>query len=919
MAEIRCPKCGRENPASLSVCQYCQTPLPSEANLRIGDKPTKKNTGELDPTLPDWLKELQKQANDSSEKDAVDAGTMPKIQKAEPPDLLAGLASQSSNADDEDLPDWLKSLSPKKEEKPTPPPARPAADLFASSDKGLFGSQKESEPPQPPPVASDRDELSDWFSQASDQPAEPFELDSDSETPDTGWNFKEETASPASKPAAPEEDLSWLRDLEAEAKKTGELATPKTSDEWSAGFEIPSASDSSGQDNLSWLNDLGSLPAAQPPKSGSSEPGDDLSWLNAFGDTPQSPQAASPAAQDDLSWLDDLGSLPPVGTPASDVRQPGEDLSWLNAFSETPPPSQELPPTPVSSQDDLGWLGALDEISQPVESKQEPAPQQEDLSWLRNLPSTSEQLSDSLAAASSGKDLPKEPSKPAELPKVPPFSPRRTAPLGEEPDTSIPDWLKSATEAPSLPLGPQALDQMRDDKSKTGLAAGLAAASIFGSAEQPAEKTPSPSEPLLPAAESAPLFSQDVDSIFSQDMPDWLTQTQPETSAPVEDIGINAEGGEALSPADLPSWVQAMRPVEAVIAEATPGLGDQPVERVGPLAGLKGAIPLAAIGSLRRPQPIPLTLQASTEQQTSAGLLEQILIAETTPRPVASAPVMASQRNLRWIISGLLLFVLMAVIFSGTQIMPISPVLPAAASNITNVVLSVAENAPVLVIMDYQPSLAGEMEAVSGPVLDQLTQLRHPYLSFVSTTPSGNALVERLLANTGVTQQGGTGYVAGQNYTNLGYLPGGESGVLAFLQAPQSTIPASPVLNSSEYAAVLLLTDHAESARVWVEQIYSMKQLDPTLANQPLLAISSAQAGPILAPYVSSEQINGLLSGLPMAARYELLNNNRPGTVRSYWDAFGVGMMMAVMLIVLGSLWSVYSGYRDRSTVTAKE
>jgi Na+-translocating ferredoxin:NAD+ oxidoreductase RnfE subunit len=40
---------------------------------------------------------------------------------------------------------------------------------------------------------------------------------------------------------------------------------------------------------------------------------------------------------------------------------------------------------------------------------------------------------------------------------------------------------------------------------------------------------------------------------------------------------------------------------------------------------------------------------------------------------------------------------------------------------------------------------------------------------------------------------------------------------------------------------------------------------------------------------------------------------------RTYWDAFGVGMMMAVFLIVLGSLWSVYSGYRASRGKAAEE
>jgi hypothetical protein len=280
---------------------------------------------------------------------------------------------------------------------------------------------------------------------------------------------------------------------------------------------------------------------------------------------------------------------------------------------------------------------------------------------------------------------------------------------------------------------------------------------------------------------------------------------------------------------------------------------------------------------------------------------------------------MASQQRLRWLIAGLLLFVLGAVLFTGTQFMPISSVLPPEAMDVTNAVMNIADNAPVLVIMDYQPGLAGEMEAVSGPLLDQLVRLHHPYLSFIATSPGGNVLVERLLANTTINQSGGAGYVAGQNYTNLGYLPGGESGVLAFLQSPQAAVPSSPVLNFSEYAAILLLTDHAESARAWVEQLSIMKQVDPTLANQPLLAVASAQTGPMLQPYFASRQINGMISGLPNAARYETLNDNRPGMARTYWDAFSVGMLMAVFLIVLGSLWSVYSGRRASRMKAAEE
>src|ERR1051325_6314154 len=115
MAEIRCLNCGRNNPDLLDVCQFCQAPLKTDAVLRIGDSPTKKNTGELENVLPDWLRDVRQQARTSAEEDAAN---QPKVQKNEPPDLLAGLASQASGREEEEIPDWLARLNPPAKPKP---------------------------------------------------------------------------------------------------------------------------------------------------------------------------------------------------------------------------------------------------------------------------------------------------------------------------------------------------------------------------------------------------------------------------------------------------------------------------------------------------------------------------------------------------------------------------------------------------------------------------------------------------------------------------------------------------------------------------------------------------------------------------------------------------------------------------------
>jgi hypothetical protein len=245
------------------------------------------------------------------------------------------------------------------------------------------------------------------------------------------------------------------------------------------------------------------------------------------------------------------------------------------------------------------------------------------------------------------------------------------------------------------------------------------------------------------------------------------------------------------------------------------------------------------------------------------------------------------------------------MIFLRSQSMTISASLPEAVGGLSSAVMGIPANGKVLVVIDYEPSLAGEMEAISGPLLDQITLLSQPNLAFVSTSPNGAALVERLIANTRINQPG-------VQYLNLGYLSGGSAGVLGFIDAPGQIIPAAGIQSFSEYTALVVLTDHAESGRVWVEQLQNQKQIEPALSSQPLLMVASAQAGPLLQPYVSSRQITGMISGLSDAARYELANNGRPGIARSYWDPFGTGLMLSVALILIGSLWSLLTGIRDR-------
>ena len=899
MADIRCPNCGKNNPDLLDVCQFCLTPLKPEPVLRIGDQPTKKNTGELEPILPDWLKDVRQQARDSAEEEAAQAANQPKPAKDDPLDLLAGLSSQSGS-DEEQIPDWLANLNPPAEPKPQSAPT-PESDFFSQFEKNR--TEPVSERAQEETPSPEKDELSEWFTQAAGQPDEFVDLDQDAGQTDQGWRSSFETPGSSARETVPqeEEDLSWLRNLEETAKQTGDLKAPKLDSDWMANFESPAtpSQPASSQEDLSWLDSLGGIEEpAQPSFEQPRAPQEDLSWLNKLegmqASQPFETPEEKPSAQEDLSWLKDLGAAPepvqPFDAAPDRPLASDEDLSWLNNLAGTQEPAQPFS-TPAQeasrepfSQEGLSWIDELGGVAEPVpapEAGQElPPASQEDLSWLQNL------------GASEGSAA------------TPPFA--DTGSLGgiqDEKETE-PDWLRNAAEEPSMPPpGDLSMDW-------------------FTSKEQPAEEiegTPQPaafSDIFSTPSEPSTLSNQDVDSLFSTEMPDWLSRPESTPEEPVasQPLPTSIDGEDSLAPVELPSWVQAMRPVEALITEAAPSTEDLPEEKEGPLAGLRGVIPGAAIGSSIRPRPVSLKLQVTNEQQASAALLEQILGSETSPRPLIDSSFVASQHALRWVLAAVFLLVLGAAIFLGSQTMPVSPSLPAEGTRLSSAVLAIPANSRVLVVIDYEPALAGEMEATGAPLLDQLVMLGRHNLSFVSTSPNGTALVERLLTNTQINTAEGFAYQAGVNYHNLGYLPGGSAGVLGFVEQPGQILPIAEVGSFAEYAAVVLITDHAESGRLWVEQVQNRKQVDPLLAGQPLLVVASAQAGPLLQPYVSAGQVNGMISGLSDAARYES-STSRPGMARSYWDAFGIGLVLAVLMIVVGSLWNLFAGIRARRAV----
>jgi len=220
-------------------------------------------------------------------------------------------------------------------------------------------------------------------------------------------------------------------------------------------------------------------------------------------------------------------------------------------------------------------------------------------------------------------------------------------------------------------------------------------------------------------------------------------------------------------------------------------------------------------------------------------------------------------------------------------------------------------NATVLIAFDYEAGFSGEMNFAITNVLSQLMK-KSAYLTLVATTPSGPALAESSLQNASSTLAENVSTYT--NYANLGYIPGGTMGLMGLATSPRSILPYAlngsnawagaalePITAVKDFAAVIVITNDPDTARIWIEQVGTQLQEDGT----PLLFITSAQAEPLIRPYYQAlpSQVQGMIAGLAGGLAYGrtlgILQQN------GVWDAYSVGITISVLIILVGSIAGV--------------
>jgi len=254
---------------------------------------------------------------------------------------------------------------------------------------------------------------------------------------------------------------------------------------------------------------------------------------------------------------------------------------------------------------------------------------------------------------------------------------------------------------------------------------------------------------------------------------------------------------------------------------------------------------------------------------------------------------------------------------TGTSVFARPTVVAIETLQTANVINSLPHDRPLLLAIDYDAAASAELEAAALAVLDHAMTIGAPIAS-ISTRPVGPALAERLIARTRAAHPQ---YLSGVNYLPLGYLPAGPIGLRAFATNPMLAVygqsppagwdPAmvAALQAASNFSAIMVVASDPAALQTWIEQVHT------AVPSVPMVAVVSAAAEPLSRPYYESAfpSVQGMVVGLAGAEAYECLNALDPasgrcgrlGVADSMWDAFGMAVLAAVLILLVGGLASL--------------
>ena len=253
----------------------------------------------------------------------------------------------------------------------------------------------------------------------------------------------------------------------------------------------------------------------------------------------------------------------------------------------------------------------------------------------------------------------------------------------------------------------------------------------------------------------------------------------------------------------------------------------------------------------------------------------------------------------RWI------FLIIAAVVILPLLVPIG--LPIRATNTTKDVYDAIERLPagsnVLLSTEYSPSTRPENHPMTISILRHLFKNNHKVF-ITCLWPDGQFMAQDALNQVAKNE---FNKVYGEDYVFLGFRPGNEAVVKGIVsnirkiytvdvyQKKIDEIPLMKGINNFKDFDFLFSSSAGFPGTIeWVQ--YAS---DPT--GVPMASgVTSIQVNEVM-PYVQAGQMVGVLAGMPGAAEYESLINQK-GSATSGMDAQSVAHLVIVLFIILGNI-----------------
>jgi hypothetical protein len=404
-------------------------------------------------------------------------------------------------------------------------------------------------------------------------------------------------------------------------------------------------------------------------------------------------------------------------------------------------------------------------------------------------------------------------------------------------------------------------------------------------------------------------------------VPDWLEnidfdykEIEPLQMIEEEKISDSSEVNK-IEKGNLPEWLKAIRPIEVVSPDVSRLKSQRKIEKSGPLAGLQGVLTSESITKTYSPPPAySVTIDITEKQKTHLRILEEIISPVVQINKSIKKPKTLLHRMEVFLIPAFLLFIIIYSLFVDHTNIKFPEILPAEAVRFHNLATGYLnrnqEPSHVLVVFETEASAYPEMNLISEGFFENLFSNNH-WVTSIATNPNGVLVSEKILRNAHLNVPS---YNFEERNTNLGYLPGYGIGIQAFLSNPKMTSPGidlnlniwekpplSEINTINDFDMIIMVTDNSENAKLWIEQINLL------VTDSNLLLISSAKASPLLRPYLQTNQIDGMLSGIMGGLAFNLLSQSGMNNIGRYWAISQLAAIVFVLFILAGGVISIFN------------